>query len=112
MYQLLHSRDISKDAMICEVWRRKPSSTSIGVLKVCTRIESMNVDDNVLLVNRATETDDTQKVYAIVQCFLISQETNTIPIRINTASRKFRIICRSDVDGKYATVISKSIRVT
>ena len=72
----------------------------------------MNVDDNILLVNTATETNDTPKVDAILQCSLISPETTTISICISTASHKFCITCRSDLDEKHATVISESIRLT
>ena len=66
----------------------------------------MNVEDSILLVNTATES---RCHYSM---FSKSPETTTIPIRINTASHKFCIICRSDLDGKHATVISESIRLT
>ncbi|CAF3420891.1 unnamed protein product, partial [Rotaria sp. Silwood2] len=72
----------------------------------------MSIDDNILLVNTATETDDTLKTDAIAQCSLISLDTISIPIRISTSSHKFCVICRSDLDGKHATVISESIRLT
>ena len=103
--------------MICEICRRNhekrmPSRTSRGMLKVYTNIESMNIDDNNLLVNIANETDDTSKADTIVQCSLISPETITISVRISTASHNFCIICRSNPDGKHATVIFESIRLT
>ncbi|CAF4575922.1 unnamed protein product [Rotaria sp. Silwood2] len=72
----------------------------------------MSIDDNILLVNTATATDDTLKIDAIVQCSLISLDTISIPIRISTSSHKFCVIRRSDLDGKHATVISESIRLT
>ena len=60
LYQLLHPQDIVKDFMVCETYLRKnekrgPSSISIGMLKICTSVEFMNVDDNILLVNAATK---------------------------------------------------------
>ena len=60
LYQLLHPRDIAKDVMLCETClgkneKRRPSSISIGMLKICTSVEFMNVDVNILLVNAATK---------------------------------------------------------
>jgi hypothetical protein len=117
LYELLHSRPIPTDIIICHTCRTKHEKklsfnnhrTTTSQLRRST--ESMDIDEETLLINQSTQTIDVLKQDATVQCSLMATDKISLPIFFTASSHKYCIICRSYFDGTTSIIISDTIRL-
>ena len=118
LYQLLHCEPLSIDIIICGACKLKHErrmlsyNRNIEMSQLCRSTESMDIEENVLVKNQATETIIISKVDAVVQCSLVATDTVSLPVRYTTSSHKYCVICHSLFDAKPSVVMPANIRLT